>query len=232
MATVPNRTSADVNASADINTLQSQIVDIVSQAAAEAGVATDVKAWTAERVAQAIAALAAGGSTEMNPMYAAGSFDYPAANPAPLDTDDSFTNGSVKRQLFDDSTNESVEGQFKVPSDISATGSDTVTFNLYGYATVAAAGNVVFVVRSSHAAHDADIDAAWVSSSSGTKAVINTQDDLVVISWTDTITNLGWVASDLCRFIFLRDPDGTYTGTDSMAGDFGVMLLEIDIPRA
>jgi len=184
-----------------------------------------------KKVAGSVISAGGSNSTEMNPVYPSGSFDYPTTNPAPLDTDASFTNGSVKRHLFDDTTNESVEGQFKVPSDISATGSDTVTFKLYGYAKTAAAGNVVFVTRSSHAAHDADIDAAWVNSSSGTKAVINTQDDLVVITWTDTITNLGWIASDLCRFILLRDPAGTYTGTDSLVGDYGVVFFEIDIPR-
>lgn len=168
------------------------------------------------------------GTPEPNPTYAAGSFDYPAANPAPLDTDASFTNGTIKRQLFDDTTNESVLGQFKVPSDIDTTGN--VTLKLYGYPVTAASANVVFVFGHSSVAADADIDAAYTYVSSDTQAVINTQDDLNVITWTFAAS--AWAGSEQCRFILLRDPAGTYTGTDSLTGDFGVTYFEIDIPRS
>lgn len=46
---------------AEIETAYNNQVSIVSQAEAEAGVATTARRWTAQRVAQAIAALAAGG---------------------------------------------------------------------------------------------------------------------------------------------------------------------------
>jgi hypothetical protein len=45
----------------EIETAYNNQVDVVSQAEAEAGIATTVRRWTAQRVAQAIAALASGG---------------------------------------------------------------------------------------------------------------------------------------------------------------------------
>lgn len=49
---------------AEIETAYNNQVSIVSQAEAEAGVATTVRRWTAQRVAQAIAALAGGGGSK------------------------------------------------------------------------------------------------------------------------------------------------------------------------
>jgi hypothetical protein len=166
-----------------------------------------------------------GGSTEPNPQYAAGSFDYPASNPAPLDTD-TGANGTIKRQLFDDSTDESVIGQFKVPSDIDTSG--TVTFKLYGYPTTAAADDVVFDFKHSVGNNDETWDAAFTTESSGAKTCINTQDDISIFTWTETVSNLSWAASDFCRFQLTRDADN---GSDTLSGDFGVIFFEVDIPR-
>lgn len=52
---------------AEIETAYNNQVSLVSQAEAEAGVATTVRRWTAERVAQAIAALGGGGSGNFPP---------------------------------------------------------------------------------------------------------------------------------------------------------------------
>lgn len=57
---VEDGATADQTA-AEIEAAYNTQVDVVSQAEAEAGTATTVRRWTAERVAQAIAALAAGG---------------------------------------------------------------------------------------------------------------------------------------------------------------------------
>jgi hypothetical protein len=193
--TVPNRSSNDPNASADINDLQSQI-DSVSSGA------------------------------ESNPAYAAGEFDYPASNPAPLDTD-SGANGTIKRQLFDDTTDESVIGQFRVPSNINTSG--TVTFKLWGYPTTAAADDVVFDFKHSAAGNDDSWDGAFTTESSGAKTCINTQDDISYFTWTETVSNLAWSANDFCRFQLTRDANN---GSDDLTGDFGVVYFEVDIPRS
>lgn len=58
---------------AEIETAYNAQVSIVSQAEAEAGTATTVRRWTAQRVAQAIAALAAGGSSKSTDSLTSGS---------------------------------------------------------------------------------------------------------------------------------------------------------------
>jgi len=164
-------------------------------------------------------------SIEMNPQYAAGSFDYPTSNPASLDTD-TGSNGTIKRQLFDDTTDESVIGQFKVPSDI---GTGNVTFKLYGYPVTAAASDVIFDFKHSVGNNDETWDGAFTTESSGAKTCINTQDDISIFTWTETVANLGWSASDFCRFQLTRDADNV---SDDLSGDFGVIYFEVDIPRA
>jgi hypothetical protein len=54
---------------AEIETAYNNQVSVVSQAEAEAGTATTVRRWTAERVAQAIAALASGGGDMFASVY-------------------------------------------------------------------------------------------------------------------------------------------------------------------
>ena len=161
-----------------------------------------------------------------NPTYAAGSFDYPAANPAPLDTD-TGTNGTIKRHLFDDSTEEFVLGQFKVPDNIDTGG--TVTFKVYGYA-VTADGNELQLRFGHSAGGDSDTwDAAFTDEDSGDLVTDGTQDDLDYFTWTETVSNLGWSANDFCRFQLSRIAidDGT-----PVSGDYGVTYFEINIPRA
>ena len=166
------------------------------------------------------------GSTEHNPSFPAGSFDYPASDPAPLDTD-TGTNGTIKRQLFDDTTDESVIGQFKVPSDLDTSG--TVTFRMYGYASTAAADDVVFIFSHSAISDSDSWDTAFTDESSGAKTCDADQDNIDIFTWTETVSNLGWSANDFCRFKLTRDADN---GSDDLTGDYGVILFEIDIPRA
>ena len=63
IANVEDGATADQTDS-EIETAYNNQVSVVTQAEAEAGTATTVRRWTAQRVAQAIAALASGGSTD------------------------------------------------------------------------------------------------------------------------------------------------------------------------
>jgi hypothetical protein len=166
-----------------------------------------------------------GGSTEHNPIWKAGEFDYPASSPAPLDTD-TGTNGTIKRQLFDDTTNETVKQIFKVPSDINSAG--TVTFKLYGYAAVAAANDVIFLLQHAAAGAGESWDLAFTDESSGAKTCSATQDDIEVFTWTETVANLGWTAGDQVRIKITRDASNVL---DTLVDDFGLTMFEIDIPR-
>jgi hypothetical protein len=156
----------------------------------------------------------------------AGAWDYPASNPAPLDTD-SGSNGTIKRQVYDDSTNESTIAQFKLPSDIDTSG--TVTFRICGYATTAASAGVVFNFNHNAIGDDESWDGSFSTKASGTLAVGETQDYLNIDSWTETVSNLGWTANDMVRMSLERD---TTAGGDTLTGDYGVVYFEVVIPRA
>jgi hypothetical protein len=157
--------------------------------------------------------------------YPAGSFDYPTSNPAPLDTD-TGTNGTIKRQLFDDTTEEFVNGQFQVPTDVDTTGS--VTFEAFGYASTAD-GNEIQLRFGHSAGGDSDTwDLAFTDEDSGDLVTDSTQDDLDYFTWTETLTNLGWAANDQVRFQLSRVAisDGT-----PVSGDWGLTHFRIRIPR-
>lgn len=68
LATIETGATAD-QTDAEIETAYNNQVGVVSQAEAEAGVATTVRRWTAERVAQAIAALGGGGGGYAGPSF-------------------------------------------------------------------------------------------------------------------------------------------------------------------
>lgn len=154
----------------------------------------------------------------------AGEWDYPAANPAPLDRD-TGTNGSLLRQLFDDTTEEFVQRVFQVPTG--ATG--TVTFTAIGYSATAAASKNVALTFHHHAiAAGESWDGEYATVASGDKATNADQDELDVFTWTETISNLGWAAGDLVRMKVSR----TATSGTNLSGDWGLVLFVISIPRS
>ena len=158
--------------------------------------------------------------------FPAGSWDYPVANPAPLDTD-SGTNGTIKRHLFDDSTEEFVKGLIQLPSDLDASG--TITFEVVGYAVTAAASkNIEMKLYHSAKADGESWDAAYSNKESGDKALDATQDRLDIFTWTETVSNLGWAASDSVRIKLSRID----ASADDLVGDYGVVHFRIVVPRA
>ena len=159
--------------------------------------------------------------------FPASSFDYPASNPAPLDTHNG-ANGTIKRHLFDDSTAESIITQIKLPSDLNTAG--TVYFEVYGYAVTAAANKSV-VWKLYHSAKTAgeNWDAAYSSEGSGAKSCDSTQDQLDHHSWNQTVATLGWAVDDFVRIKLERD---AADGSDDLVGDYGMILFRLKIPRA
>jgi hypothetical protein len=153
--------------------------------------------------------------------YPAGSFDYPASNPAPLNTR-SVTNGTVKEQLFDASTEEFVLCQFRLPADISS------FVNVYYEAIVSAvtaAGSKYIALKfyESHAGATEDIDVAYTTLTSADVAITNTQDAINAVSKTETIANLGWAANDIVRLKVSRvAPSGA-----NLVGDLGLIHFRV-----
>ena len=166
-----------------------------------------------------------GGSTpnkEIN--LPAGSFDYPVTNPAPLDTD-TGTNGSIKRHLFDDTTEEFIQGVFQIPADMA---SGTVTFEAWGYAKTADGNEIQLRFGYVSLAKSESWDTAYVDKDSGDYVTDSTQDDLDYLSWTETTSNLNFVAGEFVRFQISRIAidDGT-----PLSGDWGLTSFRITIPR-
>lgn len=156
----------------------------------------------------------------------AGSWDYPASNPAPLDTD-TGTNGTIKRQLFDDTTAEFVIAQIKMPSDLDTAG--TVYLEAYGYATTADGNEIQLRLSYAEIDKGETWDGAYSTKDSGDYTTDAQQDELDEVEWNETVTNLGWAADDLIRIMISRIAiaDGT-----KLTGDWGLTHFRLKIPRA
>ena len=130
-------------------------------------------------------------------------------------------------RAFDDTTEEYVNGKLLVPSDIDTAG--TVTFRVYAMAaTAAAAKNIALTFGHVAVNNSEDFDVAYTDEDSGDKAIDATQDDVTEITWTETVSNLAWAASDLVFFRLSRDP----AATNDLTGDAYVFSLSIEIPRS
>lgn len=154
----------------------------------------------------------------------AGTWNLPESN-APEVGWDAGTNGSAYVYKFDQTTEEFVESDMKVPDDIDTTG--TVTFEVTGYALTAAASKYVqFKIYHSAKTSNESWDAAYATKTSGDKACNATQDRLDIHTWTETVATLTWAAGDNVRLKFSRiAPTGT-----NLSGDYCVLHVRIKIP--
>lgn len=138
------------------------------------------------------------------------------------------TTGTLKGAYaaFDDTAQEYLNGKFTVPDNINASG--TATFRMTGYsATPAASKNVAFDFDHAAVAHDEDLDlAAYTTEASGDKATINNASDNEQHEWTETVTNLGWVAGDTVYFRVSRKA----AAANNLVGDWLMGKFNIYIP--
>jgi len=127
---------------------------------------------------------------------------------------------------FDDSTEEYLNGRFTVPQDI---GTGNVTFRAtIRAATGAASKNVAMTFGHSYKASGTTYDTAYTDEDSGDKSIDATTANVTVITWTETVANLGWAAGGLVDFRISR-PDAS---ADDLTGDMHLLNFEIDIPTA
>lgn len=241
MGILDNRDSADPNASADINTLSDRAADkntlttkgdlYVATAAGtiiRLGVGSNDQVLTADSaVAAGIKwAAAAGGIPFWYEYWQAGEFDYPDSN-SPEAERDSGANGKIRSLLFDDTTEEQILKQYRIPSLLDTSG--TVTFETYGYAkTAAASKNIEWTFYHSAKADGENWDAAYSSKVSGDLATDSTQDQLDYFTWTETVSNLSWTANDHQRWKLGR----TQPSANNLVGDYRFIGFGIRIPVA
>ena len=157
--------------------------------------------------------------------FPAGAWDYPISNPAQLDTD-TGTYGSIKRNLFDDTTEEFIESLFEIPANVDSAG--TVTFDAVGYAiTAASSGNIALTVYHSMPSGGQSWDIPYSTKVSGDLLTNETQNYLDYFTWTETVANLGWLASDIVKIKLSR----TQPSVNNLTGDWGLVHFRISIPR-
>lgn len=130
-------------------------------------------------------------------------------------------------RAFDDTTEEYANGKLEVPSDIDASG--TVTFRAYVMAETAASSRNIALTFGHVARNNAeDFDVAYTDEDSGDIAIDATQDNLTEATWTETVSNLGWAASDIVYFRVSRPQ----ASADNLVGDMFLHGFSITIPRA
>ena len=151
-----------------------------------------------------------------------------AADSIPPIAKDAGTNVDMLPVDFDQSTDECRTFTFIVPPDITSGG--TVTFTVAWYSASVTTNNVVWDVRhNSGVAEGVDPDQAVTTESAAADAVQGTAGQITVTTWTETQTNLAWVASDMVVGVVCRDADN---GSDNFAADARAILFGIRIPRS
>lgn len=176
--------------------------------------------------------LAAGGSGSMPTINVGGSAASHQVNTttafAPVNYRD-FGSIEILVRSFNTTTTEYMQGFFRVPTDLGA-GASNVTFEIVGSASTAAASkNVKFTFDFVQVADSGLMTGAYGSAEIwDDQAVSATQDDQDIISNTETITNLGWVAG---RMVYYRLYRSTAT-TNNLATDYDVINFNILIPQA
>lgn len=139
------------------------------------------------------------------------------------------TNVNVFVRAFDASTEEYANGKLLVPSEVDTAG--TVTFRAYVTAATAAASKnigLTFGHLALNNSEDWDPASPYTEEDTGAVAIDATQDDVTEVTWTETVANLGWQASDLVLWRISRDVGVT----DNLVGDMYLFSLTVEIPRS
>jgi len=128
-------------------------------------------------------------------------------------------------RAFDDTTEEFIQGQFRVPDNLDATGA--VKYRVSAVAKTAAADKTVCHRIVSRARADGeDNDAAFAGSSvSGPLVIDADQDHISLHEWTQAVSATLWTAGDVVTFRYSR-----YPTLDSLVGDMLLLHLAIEIP--
>ena len=170
-----------------------------------------------------------GGGSDTN---AVAEYNWMAAQLLPVEPGDSIapllkkegTNVDLMVRAFDDSTDEGAGGSFVVPSDVKA--GSTITFRAVWYAENAGPTTVKWNFKHMAVSEGEDWDQAFTTEAAGEDDAQSSGTEIVTTTWTETLSNTGWAASDLVNFIVERD------STDTLSGDANLISFSVEIPRA
>lgn len=175
-----------------------------------------------------LVAAASGTKPEMRIHFGAENLQAIETNFAPLELL-TGTNVKVNVRAFDDTTEEYANGKFQCPSDLNTSG--TVTFRAYVMAKTAASSKnigLTFGHLPLNSGEDFDPSSPYTDEDSGATAIDATQDNVTEVTWTETVSNLGWAEDDMVLFRVSRDPGVT----DDLTGDMYLFSIAIEIPRS
>lgn len=240
---IPTRSSTDnVPLVTDVNQLQSNITAMLTGIAPYTLLAsdpagnpasgyiylyfkTDKKLYKKDSAGTVTEIGAGGGGSAYGTVFqsqAGDKFKYPASNPAPLDTV-TGTNGTLQAHLFDSATDETIEGVFQLPSDISSF--TTINFEaLIFHKTNKTSKTVQMVFSHSAKATTESWDDSYTDETSAAETVRDNAKELYLLDWTETISNAGWAANDQVRFKLWRDVSGDDLDEDACLSFFRVRL--------
>lgn len=174
---------------------------------------------------------AAGSDTNSPKLYSwdASSFDVLSISDttATIGTD-TGTNLPIRIFNFNDSyTTCLATGAFEVPSDMTSGG--TANFEATWYSGSATSGNVIWsFYHNSGIAEGATWDASLTTETASADAVQGTVDQDTETAWSETLSNLGWVAGDSVNGFICREGEN---GSDTMTGNAALREFTIEIPR-
>jgi hypothetical protein len=195
----------------------------VSQAEAEAGTATTLRGWTAERVKQAIAAL---GSSDTNALRPAVGIPVAMLWSTQSNVPEIVQLGTTNKKIvgaFDDTVEESKDGIFLVPPDIAA---GTVTlYAIVSPKSGALSKTVGLRFKERQVADGAAWDGGYTSRDSGNKAITDSLFNISIITWSFTHS---WTGGRPIYFAISRYG----TGGTNLVGDMYWHHFEVLIPRA
>lgn len=227
--------NADVNASAAIavskmgfDPIEETEMDSLSEFDTQIGTTGTASASTFLRGDNSWATPAGGGSTpDKEITFTALSLEFiNAGDSFPAPVKDAGTNIDINVLAYDAGTDECAGKNFVVPSDIAASGS--VTFRLYYFAATAATNSAYWDFKHRAINNAESWDQSLTTESDGGCAGTATQDQVVECEWTETISNLGWSASDTVEFEVCRDADNA---SDNLSGDANLINFTVEIPR-
>ena len=151
-----------------------------------------------------------------------------AADSIPPIAKDAGTNLDLLVVDFDQSTDECRTVHFITPPDITSGG--TVTFTVAWYAASVTTNAVIWDFRHNSGVADAvDPDQVVTTEAAAASTAPGTAGQLEIITWTETQTNLAWVASDIVVGAICRDADNA---SDTFAADARGVVFGIRIPRS
>jgi len=162
-------------------------------------------------------------------------YSFPAESLAALETNFApvlrvaGTNVNMFVRAYDDTTEEYANGKLFVPGEVNTSG--TVTFRAYVTAATAAASKnigLTFGHLALNGGEDWDPSSPYTEEDTGAVAINATQDNITEVTWTETMSNLGWAANDVVLFRLSRDVGVA----DNLSGDMYLLSFAVELPRS